>query len=158
MYARAVAPEREGRRVAKRHVLGHYPEMTHEQARDAARIAKRAIHGHADAGAAIAAREPRTLGEVINVFLASPMALRKEKVTAVYQRGMRQALQVPVRKGSADHFATIRGKPSAGRFSFLTYGARAVRARDNVIAGADCGFGGLRSLMEGAEAASRALF
>jgi integrase len=96
---------------AKRHTLGYLPDMTQQEARDAALIAHKAIRHRADPKVAIEAREPRTVGEVITKYLASPMAARKKQVTAAYKRGMVQTLRVPT--GGKDHFAAIRGKPIA---------------------------------------------
>jgi integrase len=93
---------------AKRITLGHWPELTHDAARTAALIARGAIRGSADPVARLDAREPKTVGQIIDKFLASPMAARKREVTEAYKRGMRQTLGVPT--GGKDHFAGIRGK------------------------------------------------
>jgi hypothetical protein len=73
---------------AKRVTLGYLPAMSQEQAREAALIARGAIRNKADPAVALAARQPRTVGEAIKEFIASAMALRKAKVTDVYRKLM----------------------------------------------------------------------
>lgn len=94
---------------AKRVTLGYWAEsggMSLEEARTAALIARGAIRSKADPAAAIAARQPRTVGEAIDEFIESPMALRKEKVTDLYRKVMATNLRVP--KRAKDHLATLR--------------------------------------------------
>jgi integrase len=91
---------------AKRHTLGHWPEMTHEQARQAALISRAAIRRNADPQAVLASRQPRTIGEAIEEFIKSPMALRKAKVTDVYRKVMATNLRPP--KKAKDHLAGLR--------------------------------------------------
>jgi integrase len=97
---------------AKRHTLGHWPELTHEAAREAALIARGAIRRKADPAATLSALEPRTVGKAIEEYLDSPMQVRKKQkpVSPAYQESMRHALRVPVGKKTKDHFAGIRNR------------------------------------------------
>jgi len=98
---------------AKRHTLGYWPELSHEAAREAALISRGAIRRKADPAATLAAREPRTVDQAIEEYLASPMAARTRQISEPYQVGMRRTLRAPIRKDSVDHFAAIRNRPLA---------------------------------------------
>lgn len=96
---------------ARRVTLGYLPQMSHEQAREAALITRGAIRSKVDPTAALAARQPRTVGEAIEEFIRSPMALRKAKVTDLYRKVMATNLRPP--KKAKDHLAVLRNMPTA---------------------------------------------
>lgn len=104
---------REPGEKARRHTLGYFPELTQQAAREAALIARGAIRRKADPVATLSARIPRTVGQAIIEYLASPMALRGKEVSDVYREGMRRVLRVPVGEGSTDYFAGIRNRTIA---------------------------------------------
>jgi integrase len=98
---------------ARRLTLGYWPDVSQEAARSAALIAHSAFRENADPVAKLAAQQPRTVGEAIEEYLKSPMALRGQKVSDVYREGMERVLRVPVGEDSTDYFAGIRNKPIA---------------------------------------------